>query len=840
MNSSFFTPPPSIPAALLALGLALPASAGLVQNPSFESNYPPNWPHYGAIDGWSGGNGVNYADGPFHNAGTAVPDQISIGFQQGNGTISQAISGLEPDKKYWLQFYYDSRSGGSVDMTVKWDDVVVDSVTGIVPSTTGAYRFRNVRIEPTSDFGTIGIQSSVVTDSTLLLDSVCLVRRDDGQAVLQNPGFEASGDLPDIGVATGNIAGWVIEGTVGINSAAGPFADNGTIPEQDHALFIQRLGSVSQTIKGLVSGQSYTLTLKVNARNTNTPHLEATANGAVVIGQDVTPVGGAAAYRTVTGNFTADSDTVELKIAQTVNASDQTLLVDDVQLAGAFVAPLPDLKIGPNALELAPGGTGLVSVTVSAERLKRGESVIKLRIDNPAIAEFVDVENDGLVTLTFPANAPETTLTTELEGFERGLTRVVVEDSGGHDGVQNNLTVNVVTSFVRNASFEGNGVPAYPGTGVISAWSASGNATGLNTSAGPFADNGNIPDRVQTAFLQQNATLSQTIYGLIPGKNYRVQFQYNARNCCGATPSLRVNLNAGQLLEIKDIQPAGAGSPYYSGQAEFTATAETADLSFISDAGGGDASVLLDGVSIVQRDPGEITVVNPSFEASGIATGVGYVQPAGIAGWTMTGGYGVNIDGRGPFTDNGIADAQDRVLFMQNNASATQTVFGLTAGKAYTLSFLLNARAGDAPGGTPYQILVDGNILEEGSQDPVGAGQPYAGKALTFTASSDQAEIRFNCVPPGAEDQTLLLDDVRVTPAGAVTGIPLTIETLAGNSVVLRWPASAPASLVLMSSTSLQPASWTTVLSPVTVVNGQNTVIEPFNGTKRFYRLVQP
>lgn len=840
MHSSFFPPSPSVTAALLALGLALPASAGLVQNPSFESNYEPKWPHYSAIDSWSGGNGVNYSDGPFHNSGTAVPDQKSIGFQQGNGTISQAVSGLEPDKKYWLQFFFDSRSGGSVDMTVKWDDAVVDTVTGIVPSTTGAYRFRNVPIAPTADFGTLGIQSSVATDSTLLLDSVCLVQRDEGQVVIQNPGFEASGDIPDTGVADGNIAGWLVEGTVGINTSAGPFANNGTIPEQDHALFIQRLGSISQTVRGLVSGQSYTLTLKVNARATNTPHLEATANGTVVIGQDVTPVGGTAAYRTVTGIFKADSDTVELMIAQTVDGTDQTLLVDDVQLTGTFVAPLPDLKVGPNALELAPGGSELVSVTVSEERLKRGESVVRLRIDNPGVAEFVDVENDGLVTLRFPANAPETTLTTALEGFERGQTGVVVEDNGGHDGVQNNLTVNVVTSFVRNASFEGNGVPASPGIGAISAWSTSGNATGLNNSAGPFADNGKIPDRVQAAFLQQNATLSQPISGLVPGKKYWVQFQYNARDCCGTTPSLRVNLNAGQLLEITDIQPVGVGGAYYAGQAEFTATAETADLSFVSDAGGGDASVLLDGVNIVQRDGGEITVVNPSFEASGIASGVGYIQPAGIAGWTMLGGYGVNIDGRGPFTDNGIAEAQDRVLFLQNNASASQTIFGLTEGKTYTLSFLLNARSGDAAGGTPYQILVDGNILEEGVQDPVGGGQPYTQKALTFTAASDQAEIRFNCVPPGVEDQTLLVDDVHVVPVGAVTGIPLTIETLAGNSVVLRWPASAPASLVLVSSTSLQTGTWTTVLSPVTVENGQKTVIEPFNGTKRFYRLVQP
>jgi len=60
------------------------------------------------------------------------------------------------------------------------------------------------------------------------------------------------------------------------------------------------------------------------------------------------------------------------------------------------------------------------------------------------------------------------------------------------------VRVEVVTSFVRNASFEGSpsrrrGLRLHPG------WTG---GSGLNAAGGPFADNGAIPDRQQVAFLR--------------------------------------------------------------------------------------------------------------------------------------------------------------------------------------------------------------------------------------------------------------------------------------------------------------------------------------------------
>ena len=111
---------------LLAISAGLFSSQLLVAdsfvaNPSFESNYNDAFPHYGPIDLWTGGSGTNLADGPFHNGGTPIPDGLQVGFQQGNGAVSQDIFGLEDGVRYVVQFFYDARNccGGTIDLAVQ-------------------------------------------------------------------------------------------------------------------------------------------------------------------------------------------------------------------------------------------------------------------------------------------------------------------------------------------------------------------------------------------------------------------------------------------------------------------------------------------------------------------------------------------------------------------------------------------------------------------------------------------------------------------------------------------------------------------------------------------------
>ncbi|MDB6069120.1 MAG: hypothetical protein JWL81_291, partial [Verrucomicrobiales bacterium] len=433
-------------------------SAGLISNPSFEDSYNPAWPHYGPITAWAGGSGTNLADGPFHNGGTPVPDGSQVGFKQGGGVMTQSVSGLTPGQSYWVQFFYDARANSIIDLLTQWDGTTVDTISAVVPSSGGSsYRFRNVVVTPTAESGVLGLGTVVTGDSTGLWDGVCMVPRNPGQIIVMNPSFEASGTPPAPG-ALAAAAGWSGAGTgsAGVNDPAGPYADNGTIPEQDHAAFLQSDMTISQTLRGLAVGENYAVTFRYNAKSGNTPRLNVAVDGTTVFDQAVTPVGGVAAYRTGTANFTAGGSTAVLSFAQT-EAGDQTVLLDDIQVTGVVLEPIPNVRLGPTAIEVAPGGQTAVSVTVSAKRLESGDSTVIMRLANTAVARFVDADVSGSVFLTFLGGAGDTTLTTMIEGVGRGNTAIVVEDNGGHDGVDGSVVVNTVTSFVRNPSFETTG-----------------------------------------------------------------------------------------------------------------------------------------------------------------------------------------------------------------------------------------------------------------------------------------------------------------------------------------------------------------------------------------------
>lgn len=823
---------------------ALPA-ASFVANPSFENDFNETWPHYGPLSDWThgGGTGTNRADGPFHNTGTPVPDRTQVALQQGTGQLSQTISGLTVGQTYWIQFYYDVRAccgAFAMDIAVKWDDAVIDTITGIEPAAGGnPYRFRNVPFTATADTGVLAFATTATGDATALFDGVTIVPGDPGRVVVANPSFEASGTPEAPGYLTAG-AGWSGggAGTIGVNEAGGDFANNGAVPEQDRVVFIQGPSFIEQTLRGLVSGETYAVTFRYNARTGNSPTLRLAVDGTTRFEQVVTPVGGTAAYHTATANFIAGATSAVIRFEQ-MDAGDQVALVDDVRVSGVVVEPIPNLKVNPPRAELAVGQQSLASLTVSGRRLEASASAVVVRISNPAVARLVDANVDGLVTLTFPQGSPDTTLTTPIEGVSRGSATLEIVDNGGHDGVDGSLLINVVTSFVVNPSFEATGPGAGVGYGPILGWTG-GSGGGINNASQPFLDNGLLPDRDQVAFLQGSAVLGQSLTGLTTGQRYAAQVFYNVRNCCGGTMALSVRVDGNELANVPDIVAVGPGAPFYFLNAAFTAAGPNAELEFSSTVTG-DASLLLDGISVVPQAAEEIVVMNPSFEASGVPAGVGYQNA--MAGWAFTGGHGTNVDTFGPFADNGIAGAQDRVAFMQGPSSLSQVITGLTAGASYTLDYLVNARNGDSPGGTPYKVLIDGTEVLNAVQDPVGAGIEYARVILPFTAAGDSAEIKFEGLAAGTvdDDQSLLLDDVHVRAAGpGGLNVPLTITLIAGNSVNIAWPVSAPAGLVLQSSTSLKSTTWSPVTTVPFVDAGNYNVLEVIDGPARFYRLARP
>ena len=245
---------------------------------------------------------------------------------------------------------------------------------------------------------------------------------------------------------------------------------------------------------------------------------------------------------------------------------------------------------------------------------------------------------------------------------------------------------------------------------------------------GPFHNSGTpIPDRRQVAFIQGPGRLAQEILGLTPGLNYRLQFRYDSRACCPpeapGLPNLSVKLGGVELASIPQVTAAGGGG-YHFHSVDFVPTNASGTLEFITTvAAGADATLLLDAVSIVQREPGDIVIQNSSFEATGVPAGVGYIQPDQFAGWTASGnGWGPNLDGVGPFTDNGDAPDQDTVALMQGPVSLGQNLSGFMMGGVYTLLYAINSRNCCGGSDTHYSVTFAGELLVDEDIVAVGDG----------------------------------------------------------------------------------------------------------------------
>lgn len=175
---------------------------------------------------------------------------------------------------------------------------------------------------------------------------------------------------------------------------------------------------------------------------------------------------------------------------------------------------------------------------------------------------------------------------------------------------------------VGNPSFEDNPITS-PGYGAITDWTSTNTSrSGVNNNSEPFALNTNIPDQSQVGFIQDyfgaTAVLSQNLSGFQVGQQYWFQIFYNARQTAGSPPnpyipSLDVTYGNQTLVNIPAVSVA---SPNYTFlNAAFTPTTSSGTLSISNPAGtAGDSTVLIDGISIIQRAPNQVVIANPSFE----------------------------------------------------------------------------------------------------------------------------------------------------------------------------------------------------------------------------------
>ncbi|MEO8428843.1 MAG: DUF642 domain-containing protein [Verrucomicrobiota bacterium] len=489
------------------------------------------------------------------------------------------------------------------------------------------------------------------------------------------------------------------------------------------------------------------------------------------------------------------------------------------------------VNFGSADVNSAPGQKTTVTVKIPASLNSTNDASVRVISRNPGLAAPAGAVN-GVLTLNFVKGGPITqSFDVDIVG-KGGATLELANDLGVCVG--DPLKISARVGFVRNPSFELNYNSTDPHYVEIDAWTKIGGGGVNEGTNGPFADNGTIPDRSRVGFIQGTGSIAQNLSGLEPGKQYWIQYYFNARGRCGGTIDATVKFNDADLDTVSNVRPVGGARPYNFRNVLFTPGINSGELKIATTAQG-DATVVLDAISIVQRDAGNLIVQNPSFEASGDVPSPGYLQTQALAGWTGTGQFGVNLSGGGPFADNGTNPDQDNVAFIQGQgASLSQTIGGLTPGQSYVLSFAVNARGGNSP---HLQVDVNSFTLIDENVTAVGGNDSYLVKTVVFTATGPDAEVKFEQTATG--DNTLLLDDISINSTGITPPQPvsLAITLQSGGNVRISWPASATG--YLLESTSSFPGGWTDVNLLVTVdlKTDQNFVTVSTASSSKFYRL---
>lgn len=471
-----------------------------------------------------------------------------------------------------------------------------------------------------------------------------------------------------------------------------------------------------------------------------------------------------------------------------------TAIFDNLCIYSDNAAAEPCVAGSPSLISGTVGGTATVTIRVSAHLTATKPVTVTVTSADPRVATPASGAG-GALTLMFPVGGPsEQTFDLNLVGG--GITTLQIANSAGACNFPTAISVKVSGAFVRNPSFESNYNATWPSYSAIDNWDG---GSGVNQGAtGPFADNGTIPDGNRVGFKQGSGSVSQTISGLEPGKEYWAQIWYNRRNCCGdVLDDMTLQFEGVEIGSVKGVVPVGGQNPYGFRNFAFTPSSASGLFEIVHTVHSGDASLVFDAVTIVQRDAGNVVVRNPSFEASGELAGEGVL--ARIAGWTTEGTTGINFSGLGVYANNGANPDQDLVAFIRGPGALSQTILGLLPGQNYKVTFAYNAPLGQAP---RLRVSADGASLLEVDVTPVGGSAAYWVGSTSFTAASDTAVLRFEQVVADPT-QTVLLDDVKVTGVSinvpCIEVRPAALQLAVGETDSAGLTVSVPGELLQLS-----------------------------------------
>ena len=171
-----------------------PLIVGLpMTNPSFETDMFTVFPGYvtdnGPITGWDSlsNHGINPSSGsPFADNGT-IPNGLQVAFMQGDGALSQTVSGFTVGNQYYLHYYENARSGNLPSVEAKLGTTTLVP-THAVTSVGGSNPYREVFSDVFTATATEDLLAFVKSnpaggDNTALIDNVAFVPVPAGTAI---------------------------------------------------------------------------------------------------------------------------------------------------------------------------------------------------------------------------------------------------------------------------------------------------------------------------------------------------------------------------------------------------------------------------------------------------------------------------------------------------------------------------------------------------------------------------------------------------------------------------------------------------------------------------------
>jgi hypothetical protein len=621
-----------------------------------------------------------------------------------------------------------------------------------------------------------------------------------GQTI-PNPSFEADTFTNSPGYISTNaaITGWT--GTpperVGLNSASGPFADNGTIPAGNNVAFIQAnstdpgtVSTLSTTISGLTVGTTYKVMFRANARGGNTPNVKIYIDGAAVLlpgvdGFSTAAVTGSKGYWHVAFEFTAAAASQTLSLVNDATG-DQTLLVDDFKIAPTSGKWTVDAWTGDadSGVDSQYLYTHAYNFGSSANTTINGVTFTGLTGGNPSVSgkfttDFLpnvfnpDANNltpngDGSAVLAasfiYGGNVPaDSYQTIALQGLTAGTEYVITVYSVGFDDPSVGsrwATFNVGDDYLTvNQDQYGNNA------GIRLAYRYTADTNGTMT----FKYAPLVP-----------ANVSFHTYGF---SNRKAVSGHEAPTISAQPKSVIVSPDVAVSFSVVAV---GVPTPAYQWRFKGAALADKTDatlsLPTVSAADAGGYDVIVSNVSgvvtsaVAQLTVGIVPIINPSFEVDSFSVYPGYVSGNfPITGWTTLGGHGINPAGSSPFADNGTIPHGSQVLFMQTDGTASQVLSGFTVGAQYYVHYYENARTGPTIG---MEVKVGGStVLAAHSVSSVGGANPYYEMfSDVFVASATDLELAFVKSSPQGGDCTALIDNVAILPVAAGTPPSITLQ----------------------------------------------------------------